>query len=242
MKRMLIGITFLFVLAIFTVACSGAATDPAESGISADSIDVAGDMTGEMMDSESVEQSTEIVPEVMEEGVISSEDGPAMTGEEPMADMEEEAMMTDDSMALAAWQTLPLTNARTGETFTLSDFAGRTVFVEPMATWCSNCRRQLMNVQQARTSLNDDEVVFIALSVETNISDADLARYADGLGLDWTFAVMSPEMLQELAAAIGRTVANPPSTPHFVIRPDGSVSDLLTGIKSPADILALVSG
>jgi hypothetical protein len=33
------------------------------------------------------------------------------------------------------WLTLPLTNARTGETFTLADFAGKTVFVHPMATW-----------------------------------------------------------------------------------------------------------
>jgi hypothetical protein len=33
------------------------------------------------------------------------------------------------------WLTMPLTNARSGETFTLADFAGKTVFVHPMATW-----------------------------------------------------------------------------------------------------------
>ncbi|HEX2907728.1 MAG TPA: hypothetical protein VHO69_12745 [Phototrophicaceae bacterium] len=36
-----------------------------------------------------------------------------------------------------AWQTLPLVNARTGETFTFADLAGKVIFVEPMATWCT---------------------------------------------------------------------------------------------------------
>jgi hypothetical protein len=30
---------------------------------------------------------------------------------------------------------LPIVDVRTGETFTLAEFAGKTVFVEPMATW-----------------------------------------------------------------------------------------------------------
>lgn len=34
-----------------------------------------------------------------------------------------------------AWQTALLRDARTGETFTLADFAGRTVYVHPMAKW-----------------------------------------------------------------------------------------------------------
>jgi membrane protein implicated in regulation of membrane protease activity len=35
----------------------------------------------------------------------------------------------------ADWTRLPLTDARTGQTFTLADFAGKTVFVHPMARW-----------------------------------------------------------------------------------------------------------
>ncbi len=133
-----------------------------------------------------------------------------------------------------AWQQLALTNARTGETFTLDDFAGQTVFVEPMATWCSNCRRQLTNVRDAQQQLAEDDVVFVALSVETNIDDAALANYADGAGFDWLFAVVTPEMLEQLAGEFGRVIANPPATPHFIIRPDGTYTELVTGIE-PAD-------
>ncbi|MDX2160421.1 MAG: TlpA disulfide reductase family protein [bacterium] len=134
---------------------------------------------------------------------------------------------------------MPLTNARTGETFTFADFAGQTVFVEPMATWCTNCRQQLGHVRSAREQLGDS-VVFIALSVETNIASADLASYADDQGFDWQFAVLTPELLGELVNTFGRTISNPPSTPHFILRPDGTTTTLFTGIKSPDEIIAQV--
>jgi thiol-disulfide isomerase/thioredoxin len=239
MKQIMLMVTLL--LTIFTVACAANNPNIAEqptSPIVADDVEPAAE---DLTAVESEVHGNDTTSAAMDDSMAPVAGDETMPDEIPVGDVEEEPTVTDGSMTLAAWQTLPLTNARTGETFTLGDFAGRTVFVEPMATWCSNCRQQLMSVQQARAGLSD-EVVFIALSVETNISDADLARYADGFGFDWTFAVMSPEILQELAATFGRTVANPPSTPHFVIRSDGSVSDLITGVKSPDDIVALVTG
>ena len=108
-----------------------------------------------------------------------------------------------------------------------------------MATWCSNCRQQLGNVRSAREQLGEN-VIFVALSVETNISSADLAAYADTNSFEWHFAVMTPELLGELVNAFGRTISNPPSTPHFIIRPDGTVSALTTGIESASEIVARI--
>lgn len=145
------------------------------------------------------------------------------------------------SVALAQnpnWQTLPLTDARTGEAFTLADLGG-TVYVEPMATWCSNCRQQLGYVQEAKAQLEND-VAFVALSIETTLEPAALARYADEGGFDFTFAVMTPDLLRALAAEFGQSVANPPATPHFIVYPDGSRSDLMTGLSTPDAILAAV--
>ncbi|MCO5207730.1 MAG: redoxin domain-containing protein [Anaerolineae bacterium] len=167
----------------------------------------------------------------------------AMAEDETMID--DEAAM-DDEMAeselsgLPGWQTLVLTNARTGEQFTLADFNGQTVFVEPMATWCTNCRSQLSNVREARATLGDD-TVFVALSLETTLEDAQLAAYADQQGFDWLFAVMTDEMLQQLADQFGRSITSAPSTPHFVIRPDGSFTDLVTGIESPQEIVEQIT-
>ena len=143
----------------------------------------------------------------------------------------------------ATWQTLPLTDVRTGETFTLEGLSG-TVYVEPMATWCSNCRAQLRNVQKAKAQLGDDatgDVTFLALSVETTLEPAALARYADEQGFDFTFAVMTPELLRALAGEFGQSIANPPATPHFIRYPDGSSSELMTGFSPPDAVLSAVT-
>ncbi len=150
------------------------------------------------------------------------------------------AVLSSAAFAQTDWQTLPLTDARTGETFTLGGFAGKTVYVEPMATWCSNCRQQLGNVRDAAAQLKGDKVTFVALSVETTLKADALARYAQEQGFDFKFAVLTPELLRALAANFGQTIAVPPSTPHFIVYPDGTTSDLLTGFSSPDAILAAV--
>jgi len=235
-------VLFSFILLTMTVACAEPVASTNEAATDTSPTAVVESVIGD--ESMATEESMESTQDMTEETTTETTDH-AMSEEDQTNDTGSGSMAvegTDISSAQAAWQMLPLTNARTGESFTLGDFAGQTVFIEPMATWCSNCRQQLLSVQQARATLNDSDVIFIALSVETNISDADLANYADGQGFDWTFAVMSPEILQELADTFGRTVANPPSTPHFIIRPDGTASELFTGLQSPEEIVSLVSG
>lgn len=138
------------------------------------------------------------------------------------------------------WQNLELTNAATGETFTLASFEDKTVFVEPMATWCTNCRKQLGNVNDAMQEAGED-VVFIALSVEGNLADDKLAEYAERQGFNMIFAVTTPELLTALVDEFGRTITSPPSTPHFIIRPDGTTTELTTGIEAPEVILAQIA-
>lgn len=132
------------------------------------------------------------------------------------------------------WTNLRLVNAHSGQSFALSDFAGRTVLVEPMATWCTNCRAQQRNVREAIARLeNPDDFVFISLSVENGLPQDVLAGYADRNGFDWLFTVGTNDMVSALVSQFGRTVVNPPATPHFTIAPDGTVSVLRTGYHSP---------
>ncbi|MBP8291325.1 MAG: TlpA family protein disulfide reductase [Caldilineaceae bacterium] len=188
----------------------------------------------EMTEEATEEAMAEMTEEATEEAMAEMTEEAT---EEAMAEMTEEA--TEEAMVggeRPAWQLISLTDARTGASFTLADFAGKTVFVEPFATWCSNCRQQLTNVQAARTAFGDD-VVFVTLSVEPNIGNEALVNYADGAGFDWIFAAMPAEMLQALAAEYGQTVSNPPATPHFIVRPDGSATPLVTGIESTEAII-----
>jgi thiol-disulfide isomerase/thioredoxin len=147
--------------------------------------------------------------------------------------------MADDMAELAAYQTLPITDVD-GVTFTLHELAGTPVFVEAFATWCPNCRDQLGRTNEAAGQLGDGATV-LALSVETDLSAADVAAYAADNGLDSVrFAVMSPELLAALVDEFGNSIANPPSTPWFLLDTMGSAGELMTGGESADEIVAAV--
>ncbi|MAU01737.1 MAG: hypothetical protein CL608_31750 [Anaerolineaceae bacterium] len=228
---------FLLLLALLLVACGGAAETAVEPSTSetTTSDELMDETMDESMDDEMMED------ESMDDEAMTEHEEGMEEMEETMDEMEEMAEEMDDDMAMTdapAWMNIPVTDVRTGETFTLADFAGKTVFVEPMATWCTNCRRQLGNVAEAKAQLGDSEdVVFVSLSVETNIGNGDLANYTEETGFDWAFAVATPEMLVSLVETFGQSITNPPSTPHFIIRPDGSTTELTTGFEGPDEIL-----
>lgn len=149
--------------------------------------------------------------------------------------------MTEDAMAPAAWQTVQLTDVD-GMAFTLDDFHGTPVLVETFATWCPNCKKQLEDTNAAAAQLGD-QAVFIALSVETDLSADDVAEYAADNGFDSIrFAVMTPEALAAVVEGLGQSAANPPSTPKVVIDPMGHAGELETGFESVDDIVAKVTG
>ena len=149
--------------------------------------------------------------------------------------------MTEDAMAPAAWQTVQLTDVD-GMAVTLDDFHGTPVLVETFATWCPNCKKQLEDTNAAAAQLGD-QAVFIALSVETDLSADDVAEYAADNGFDSIrFAVMTPEALAAVVEGLGQSAANPPSTPKVVIDPMGHAGELETGFESVDDIVAKVTG
>lgn len=154
----------------------------------------------------------------------------------------EEPVIEDTTVAYngPAWVNLELVNANTNETFTLADFAGKTVFIEPMATWCTNCRGQQRRISEVINQLDPNEFVVMSLSVETHLTPGELASYSVNNGFDWTFAVASDELLTALVTEFGRSVSSPPSVPHFTISADGTVGNFTTGSKSGEEFLSLV--
>ncbi len=131
---------------------------------------------------------------------------------------------------------LPLVDARTGATFTLADFKGKPLYVENFATWCSNCRQQLGNVQAAAKA-SGDQATYVSLSVETDLSAEKVASYAKDQGFDnIRFAVMTPEMLSAMQATYGTSALNPPSTPHFYVTAGGQAGELATGFEDATHI------
>jgi thiol-disulfide isomerase/thioredoxin len=143
-----------------------------------------------------------------------------------------------------AWMTTELIDACSGESFTLADFAGKTLYIESMATWCPPCRDQLARVKEAAAQIPEEEgadTVFVALSSEVDLPRETLAEYAASNDFPFIFAVMPAEMLQSMADELGQEIAVPPATPHLIVTPDGAIGELRTGGESAADLLALLT-
>lgn len=135
------------------------------------------------------------------------------------------------------WFSQSLTDT-SGATFNIGQLAGKPVFVENFATWCSNCRRQLGDTQKAAKQAGDS-AIFLALSVETDLDSAALTNYAEKNGFDnLRFAVMTPELLSATSSAFGKSSLNPPSTPKIVVTSQGEASAATTGFESSAEILS----
>ncbi len=146
---------------------------------------------------------------------------------------------SDAGVALPAWATIPLTDVRTGETFTLAGTGDRVVFVEPMAVWCSSCRQQQETAKEAVAGLDPSGITWVALDVDPNETPEMLARFADDNEFPFTYAIAGVELSRALADAFGAQVLSPPSTPVIVIGTDGTVTLTEFGHKSQARIAEL---
>jgi thiol-disulfide isomerase/thioredoxin len=224
---------------LFVTACGGddgtTPTGPAETTAAApETTAAAAETTAAATETTAAAtETTEVAPETT--AAAPTETTQAETTETTQAESTETTQAGDDESALPLWQTAAITDVD-GQTFTLQDFEGTPVFVETFATWCPNCRSQLRNTNTAAEAAGDG-AVFIALSTETDIDPADVKAYAEDNGFTSVrFAVMSPEVLASLVDCYGQTIANPPSTPKFVINADGVPGEMSTGAESADEI------
>ena len=135
----------------------------------------------------------------------------------------------------AAWQKFDITDVD-GTTFRLTDLAGKPVFVEFFATWCSNCKAQLVDTQAAAAAAGDAATV-VAISVETDIDAADVAEYAADNGFtNIRFAVATAEHLAAVTDDLGNSAINPPATPKVSIDAEGRATEVKTGPESVEEI------
>jgi thiol-disulfide isomerase/thioredoxin len=137
-----------------------------------------------------------------------------------------------------AWANVELTNVADGSTFRIADFAGRTVFLENMAIWCSKCRDQQREAAKAAQALGDD-VAFIVLDVEPTEDAAGLAAYAARNDFPFIYAVAPRAYGRAISREFGDLVLAPPTTPVWFIGADGTVTFTESGIKSADELVEL---
>lgn len=143
--------------------------------------------------------------------------------------------------ATPEWFDVELTDAQTGETFTINDYAGKVVLLETMAIWCPNCTVQGNEVRKLHEALgNPDDLISISLDVDYNEDQASLKEYASGYGFDWYFAVAPLLVARELGNLYSAQYLNPPLSPMMVIDRDGNVHHLEYGKKDAETLQKIV--
>lgn len=135
------------------------------------------------------------------------------------------------------WFSIPLTDVRTGETFTINDFAGKVVLLETMAMWCPNCTVQANEVRNLHELLeNSEDLISVSLDVDVNEDEASLKEYVQEFGFEWRFAVAPLEVARALGNLYTAQYLNPPLSPMMMIDREGNVHHLEYGLKK-ADAL-----
>jgi thiol-disulfide isomerase/thioredoxin len=174
--------------------------------------------------------------------------------EDSMAEPTHDAMIDDsmdtpeaipdesaDMMEGPAWFGASLTDARTGQTFSINDFQGKVVLVETVAMWCSNCLKQQGQVKALHEALGMREgFVSIGLDIDPNENANALKGYVEDKGFDWCYAVSPADVSREIASLYGDQFLNPPSTPIVVIDRHGEAHPLPFGIKSADDLMQAI--
>jgi hypothetical protein len=180
-------------------------------------------------------------PEENMEG--SSHDSMTDASDEGKMDTAPEGSMEemDEMGATPAWFSAPLTDARSGQTFSIDAFKGKVVLVETMAMWCSNCLKQQTQVKALHETLGErDDFVSVGLDIDPNEDLEALKGYVNSKGFDWYYAVSPVDVSREIASLYGDQFLNPPSTPIVVIDRKGEAHPLPFGIKSADDLLQAI--
>jgi thiol-disulfide isomerase/thioredoxin len=131
------------------------------------------------------------------------------------------------------WFGYELVDVRTGETFTMNDYAGKVVLVETMAMWCPNCIFQAAEVRKMHEMLgNPEDLISVSLDVDVNEDAASLKEYTEEFGFEWHFAISGTPVSRALGNLYTAQYLNPPLSPMLVIDRNGDVHHLEYGKKS----------
>ena len=136
------------------------------------------------------------------------------------------------------WFGFEMTDVRTGQSFTIDDYADKVVLLETMAIWCPTCRKQADEVKRLHEILGDSEdLVSISLDVDMGEDAETLKAYAERFGYAWHFAVAPLLVARALGNQYSAQYLNPPVAPMLVIDRDGNVLGLPFGSVKSAEAL-----
>lgn len=112
----------------------------------------------------------------------------------------------------------------------LSNFKGKVVLIDFMATWCGPCRKQIEILKKLWPKYKDKGVVFMSISVSERDRER-LPRFSLEYGIEWIIGVCSEAGVKYGITAIPTLV---------VVDEDGRVVFKHTGVLNADDLIKII--
>ncbi len=84
-----------------------------------------------------------------------------------------------------------------GKTLTLADYKGKVLVLNFWATWCPPCRREIPDFIEAYRELKGEGLEIVGLSVDEQVSPADLVEWAKKTGINYPVAIATPRIIAD---------------------------------------------
>ncbi|PWR73532.1 redoxin domain-containing protein [Methanospirillum stamsii] len=148
---------------------------------------------------------------------------------------EPEVAYTETASPELAWLSSSLTNAATGERFSLMDLAqkGKPVIIHSFAVWCPGCSMQLLESTKLQTAYPDDYIV-VALDIDPNENTEKVKRHQESNNFKGIFTAAPTDVTRSLVNAYGPGFVQ--SIPQTIIICGKTATYLEDGVFS-ADVL-----
>lgn len=98
------------------------------------------------------------------------------------------------------------------------------------------------SLRLAIPELGTEDYEFVSISVDIVAQPEEIEVYSIQYEFDWIFTVASEEFLRNFIDQYGRAVITTPNMVHFVIQPDGTITQMYQGSPSPDQLIDEIRG
>lgn len=182
-------------------------------------------------------------PAVVETPAPQMDEAKLPETETPMAEMKTEETPTTLKEVMKSarpWMDIVLTDAKSGEKFTIGQFKGKPILLESFAVWCPTCLVQQQKMNELRER-EGEAIVHISLDTDPNEDVNKVRAHVNRNGFEWYFAVSPIELTNALIEDYGLGIVNAPAAPVLLICEDQTTRFLTRGVKSPDALLQEVN-